>query len=233
MEAGDGSTVWEIGCWLVSLYSAVFKTADSVSSYVAEYLSNSRPRIYLLGKSPFGSDESFVYLIANILSRNDKPTLSQLIDNKYLKRWSRTDDFTNVYRILSDEEAFEDNNDSEHSTMEMLTENNLEDFAFARTIRIRTEWEEMNIESCKSIVKAFTDTLDKPCDTMIRRTWRSIPVGFTFKNTPDAGIGEGVFREALTMYCNAVNKLGTFKRHHDTKNMDKVFHAICTIITLF
>lgn len=215
IENPKKNNVWEFGVWLISIYQALL---DHESDTSTEFIASMRPRLHL---SNFPCGESFLFLISYIMTRDTfaRPLFIQILNSRFMDYWLHSNDIYINYLKMADDESFDGDIHNEADEMNRIFQRaNEEDTPFDYAIILKNEWSDMTAESCNNIIDAFTSSLEGPCDTIpIQRNRRHISIKFYTLEILDVGVGPGVFREAINMYCNAINKLQIFTRENKYK----------------
>lgn len=226
----DKQYTWEVGLIIISLYKHLFKLEPThpdkkwkLTYFLNEYRIYNADRIYIY---PYKGGWIFSLLCSYIFCRDHKkiPTLEELVNSKFFKKWVYENDLYRVYNrfemdlshpVLSQEEYNEFYQISILTNMPPMIE---------ESITLESEWRNTDdMENCLHIIKSFTHHLKHPNFRCVsNRNRHQIPLSFTMYDNEDyleEGEGKGVFQEGLTLYCKALEKTGLFDRKSKGKTM--------------
>jgi hypothetical protein len=212
------NNVWEFGAWLICLYNTSHNEIIFTHDYMQNMLTNlfTSKRLFL---NKFLCSESFLYLISYIMVMHaeERPSFKDITKSPFLQYWSKCDDFYQNYKKSMMDQTFDTEIIKEANEIARIISNADDEYsAFQKPVELHNEWNDLSLASCVKIINAFTSSLSLACGTIpVQRNRREIDVKFFTMGSKDKGVGRGVFREGVTMYCDAVNKCDLFQRDYD------------------
>jgi hypothetical protein len=225
-ETESSMLVWEFGVFLINVYQCLLKTSAKSCLNGIE----SEGRVFL---KSFPCSEPFLILIAYImvLDPTKRPSLEEVLNSDYFNYWIECNE---LYLTVARQE-------NTHNCLERITRDlglapyylNLpeEYVAYKGEITIDHHLKKYTEQNCVTIINLFSSFIPNKMFHLPLAAKRDLPIVRTTMGDIDKAIGLGPIRDAIEMYCTAVNKMGIFNKSEKKYTNANIWYTLGFLVS--